>query len=69
MDDRTITSGMFLLAVILITLKIAGVISWPWLAVLAPIWVPAMFTLILFFFVIIGIAIYALMRKLNRRKG
>jgi hypothetical protein len=29
-----------LIPVILIVLKLAGEISWPWVAVLAPLWVP-----------------------------
>lgn len=29
-----------LLAIVFITLKLLGVIAWPWLWVLAPLWIP-----------------------------
>ena len=42
---------MTLLAIVFITLKLTGNISWPWLWVLAPIWAP---------FLIFGIIAYIL---------
>ncbi len=39
--------GFFgLLAIVFITLKLTGYITWPWLWVLAPLWIP--FILIIF---------------------
>lgn len=35
-----------LLAVAFIVLKLCGVISWPWVAVLSPVWVPLVVVLI-----------------------
>lgn len=32
---------LLLVTVVLITLKIVGVLAWPWMMVLAPIWFPA----------------------------
>lgn len=46
------------LAVLLITFKLAGVITWPWVAVLAPLWV-GVAVLAVFLLVIVGIAITA----------
>ena len=44
MNKKTAASGgvsfTSMLAILFIGLKLAGVISWPWWAVLAPIWVP-----------------------------
>lgn len=36
-----------LLAIVFITLKLCGVISWPWYLVLAPIWIPAAIVFVL----------------------
>lgn len=48
----------FVIGVILITLKLAGVIAWPWLAVTAPLWLPlAGLLIILTIMLLIGIAI------------
>jgi hypothetical protein len=35
-----VSSALFVLVVVLITLKLSGVIDWPWYGVLAPVWVP-----------------------------
>lgn len=46
------------LAVILITFKLAGVITWPWVAVLAPLWVGlVIFAVVLM--AIVGVAFFA----------
>lgn len=46
--------GMFLslLTLIFITLKLTGFIAWGWLAVLAPLWIPAAFALLIFLAVV-----------------
>lgn len=51
-----------LLAVAFIVLKITDVISWNWLWVLAPIWVPVLISLLLF-------AIGILFIRLGEKKG
>lgn len=56
-DSKTTSSGGIgftgLLLIVFITLKICGVISWPWLWVLAPFWIPLAFVVLIFF--VIGI--------------
>lgn len=48
-------SFMTLLAIVFITLKLTGNISWPWLWVLAPIWAPFLiFGIIAYIIVIIA---------------
>lgn len=44
-----------MLAILFIGLKLLGAISWPWWAVLAPLWAPlALFVLVLLLVVIAG---------------
>ena len=62
MSDNKSTSssgiGFFgLLAILFITLKLTGVITWSWLWVLAPIWIP--FVIVVFVLIIIGIVVIA----------
>ena len=46
--------GFFgLLGIVFIVLKLIGVIHWPWLAVLAPIWVPILLY-VLFILLFVG---------------
>lgn len=46
---------MTILAIVFITLKLTGNISWPWLWVLAPIWAPLLlFGIIAYILVIIA---------------
>lgn len=50
MDNNSTASGVgfcSLLVSVFIVLKLCGVIDWSWLWVLAPIWGPALFVLIL----------------------
>lgn len=48
--------GFFgLLGIVFITLKLCGVVDWPWWIVLAPIWGSFVFTLVLF--LLLGLAI------------
>lgn len=49
-------SFLALLAILFIGLKLAGVITWPWLCVLAPIWFP----MILAVGVYVACAVYGL---------
>ena len=61
MSDRkssTTSSGigfLGLLAILFIALKLTGYITWSWLWVLAPIWIP--FIIVVFIVIVIGIVI------------
>ena len=61
MDNKSTSSGGIglcgLLAIVFIILKLCKVIAWPWLWVLAPLWIPA--AIILLCLLILGIAAYA----------
>ena len=46
-----------LLAILFITLKLTGVVTWSWLWVLAPIWFP--FVIAVFALIIVGIIVIA----------
>lgn len=50
MNEHNNTSGgvgfMSLLGILFIALKLTGVIDWPWIAVLAPIWGSIVFWLV-----------------------
>lgn len=48
-----------LLAVAFIVLKLTGVITWSWIWVLAPIWIP----FAIFIVVLIGMAIFVAVKK------
>jgi len=53
--------GFFgLLAIVFITLKLCGVISWSWWWVLAPLWIPAVLVIVL---VLAAFAIVFLARR------
>ena len=60
-DNKSTTSSGIgfssLLAILFITLKLTGVITWSWLWVLAPIWIP--FVIVVFVLIIAGIVIIA----------
>lgn len=52
MPDSSTTSGggigfVGLLTILFIALKLTGHINWPWLWVLSPIWISAIFTLVI----------------------
>ena len=55
--DEKITGVQFpilgILGLIFITLKLTGHITWPWLWVLAPFWIPIGLVLVIFFVAII----------------
>lgn len=52
-----------LLTVAFIVLKLTGFIDWSWLWVLAPIWIPVAFYLILFLVILIIVLIYRFLNK------
>ena len=49
-----------LLTIVFITLKLTGVIAWPWIWVLAPLWIGFLlsFGIVLLFLIVIGIAMF-----------
>lgn len=50
MSEIKISCSTGALTIIFITLKLCGVINWPWVWVIAPLWIPVMlFALILGF--------------------
>ena len=55
MDIKVNCGGMFtvLLTVAFIVLKLMGYITWSWVWVLAPIWIPLVFFLVMFLVVMI----------------
>ena len=56
-----------LLAIVFITLKLTGYITWSWWWVLSPLWIPlALFAVILLFVVVVGLFTESL--KITRRK-
>lgn len=61
-EKKTVTrSGMSftsVLTIIFIILKVAGVIDWPWIWVLSPLWISlALFVLLLLIFLFVFLAI------------
>ena len=60
-DNKSTTSSGIgfsgLLAILFIALKLTGVITWSWLWVLAPIWIP--FVIIVFILSIAGVVVIA----------
>jgi hypothetical protein len=53
-----------LLTVLFVALKLLGVVSWSWLWVLAPLWIPFALALLI---LIIGLVVYATKRRDGRR--
>lgn len=58
MSESSTTSGGIgfggLLAAIFITLKLCGVISWSWLWVLSPLWIPLAFVVLIVLVVVLA---------------
>ena len=57
MEKKTKRSGMdpvVALVLIFIVLKITGLISWPWLWVLSPIWLTFLFFAVIFSVILVG---------------
>ena len=52
-----------LLLVAFIVLKLCGVIAWPWVWVLAPLWIPIALAGVIFIVVIVGTCLVALFGK------
>ena len=63
------SGGIFwtLLAVAFIVLKVTHLIDWPWVWVLAPIWIPAGITLAAIVIVLIIVLTKEALRALERR--
>ena len=59
------SSSLFVtvLALIFITLKLTGVITWPWLAVLAPLWIPFVLAALVMVLVLIGFGVFCTFTK------
>lgn len=51
------------LAIVFIVLKLTKLISWPWLWVLAPIWIPVALAGVIFIVVIVCTCLLALFEK------
>lgn len=63
MEKQVIYQGPGVLSILLvafIVLKLCGVITWSWLWVLAPLWIPI--ALVLVILLIVGIMVYANVR-------
>lgn len=45
MIDEASLSGMLLLTILFVILKLTGVIGWTWLWVLSPLWLPVLITI------------------------
>ena len=59
MESKTVVRGpefVSLLTLLFIALKLTGVIAWPWIWVLAPLWIGFAFA------VLLGVVLYALFR-------
>lgn len=53
-----------LLCIVFITLKLLNVISWSWLWVLSPIWIPVSIVLTIFVIVFLIVLIYDLTKRI-----
>ena len=67
MSDSSVSVGggigfCGLLSIVFIVLKLTGVIAWSWLWVLAPIWIPASLSLLIY------VAYAVLLIKAGKRK-
>lgn len=66
-SSGTITSGGIgfcgLLAIVFIVLKLTGFIDWSWLWVLAPIWIPVVFYLVLLLVILAIVMVCKLFNK------
>ena len=63
MDNKTTTvntgtSSSFLLFLVFLVLKLTNVINWSWWWITAPLWVPIalLFSIVLVFYILIGIS-------------
>jgi hypothetical protein len=65
---RTGLSFSSLLAIVFITLKLLGVITWPWLWVLSPIWIPLALTLAAVAFVVVVWLVMVIGRAVKDRR-
>lgn len=51
------------LALLFIGLKLSGIIAWPWLWVLAPLWMPNVFVLSIFVVIVLSATVIALVKS------
>ena len=56
-----------LLAIVFITLKLTGYITWSWWWVLSPLWIPLAFLVVILLFVVI-VGLFTESLKITRRK-
>ena len=57
-----------ILGVLSVTFKLAGVIAWPWVWVLAPFWVPLALMVALFVVIVIVSVVNVLIEMVRERK-
>ena len=57
-----------ILGVLFVTFKLAGVIAWPWVWVLAPFWVPLALMVALFVVIVIVSVVNVLIEMVRERK-
>lgn len=68
--DITVQVGpgfLSLLTILFIGLKLTGYITWSWWWVLAPIWIPVAFSIVVILFVLIG-AVFGIV-SIKKRKS
>ena len=51
-----------LLCIVFITLKLIGIINWSWLWVLAPIWIPFVFWLVVIVIILVCVFIKSILK-------
>ena len=56
-----------LLTIAFVVLKLVGVISWPWVWVLAPLWISAILSLALVALIVIGAIVWTLFSRAYRK--
>ena len=64
-DNTVNTNGIGfcgLLAIVFITLKLIGIINWSWLWVLAPIWIPFVFWLVVIVIILVCVFIKSILK-------
>lgn len=57
-----------ILGLIFITLKLTGYITWSWLWVLAPFWIPLAIALFIFLLIAVGVGVAGALSKDNRKR-
>lgn len=68
--SKSISSGLCdVLLVVFIVLKLLGVVTWSWVWVLAPLWIPHCIVIVMTIIPAILISLEALQRKKRRDRG